>query len=90
LFTRESMLASDWYRQRLVAKHQVDVRLARTKAQALEAYCADPMHSAAVDRLNLRKRLEFAKQELARCESPKYLESLQGTLGVDPVLAVNA
>ena len=87
LFTRDSMLASDWYRQRLVAKHQVDVRLARTKVQALEAYCADPMHSAAVDRLNLRKRLEFAKQELMRCESPKYLESLFGTLGVDPVLA---
>jgi len=86
LFSKESLLASDWYRKRLEAKQQVDIRLARTKLKALEVYCSDSTHASAIDRLNLRTRLDAAKKELIRCESSQYLSDLQGTLGVDPAL----
>jgi hypothetical protein len=68
------------------AKQQVDIRLAQMKLQAIEAYCSEPTHAAAIDRLNLRTRLDAAKKELNRCKSGQYLADLQGTLGVDPAL----
>jgi hypothetical protein len=86
LFTKESLLGSDWYKKRLEAKQQVDIRLAQMKLQAIEAYCSEPTHAAAIDRLNLRTRLDAAKKELNRCKSAQYLADLQGTLGVDPAL----
>lgn len=86
LFTKEALLGSDWYKKRLAAKQQVDIRLAQKKLQAIEAYCSEPTHAAAIDRLNLRTRLDAAKKELSRCKSEQYLADLEGTLGVDPVL----
>lgn len=86
LFTKESLLGSDWYRKRLDAKQQVDIRLAQIKLKALEAYCSEPTHAAAIDRLNLRTRLEAARKELIRCQSAQYLSDLLGTIGVDPLL----
>lgn len=70
MFNRESVLQSDWYQARLVAKQRVDIRLAKAKLEALEGYCAQAEHLPVVERLS----------------SHEYLLSLNGSIGVDPVL----
>ena len=40
LFTRESLLASDWYRERLLAKRDIDPRLWKRHNEALEGFLA--------------------------------------------------
>jgi hypothetical protein len=43
MFTREYLLASDWYRTRLVQKQQSDIRLWNRKIEGLQACIADPV-----------------------------------------------
>ncbi|MFM7926082.1 MAG: hypothetical protein ACKO9Q_00085 [Pirellula sp.] len=86
MFNRESVLQSDWYQARLVAKQQVVIWLAKAKLEALEGYCAQAEHLPVVERLGLRERLNVARQELERLSSHEYLFSLNGSIGVDPVL----
>ena len=85
LFTRESLLASDWYRARLRAKQQRDVELWTRHTQALAAFLAgDDLESAR--RLGLQKRLEAARARAQECASPEYLQKLFGTIGADAQL----
>jgi hypothetical protein len=72
LFARETMLESDWYRERLVVKQERDVALWTRHVAALEAA-----------RVN-GSRLEEARFQLARVSAPAYLRELEGTIGADP------
>jgi hypothetical protein len=87
MFNRESVLQSDWYQARLVAKQRVDIRLAKAKLEAIEDYCAQAEHLPVVERLGLTERLRLAREELQRLSSAEYLVSLRGSIGVDPALA---
>jgi hypothetical protein len=69
LFTREAMLASDWYRERLRVKQERDVALWTRHVSALEA---------------AGRPLEDARLQLARVSAPAYLQELEGTIGADP------
>ena len=71
MFTRESMLASGWYRERLRVKQKRDVALWTLHLAALEA------SSATGD-------LAEARQQLTRVSAPEYLNELLGTIGADP------
>ena len=86
LFTRENLLSSTWYAARLAAKQRVDQGLWQRHVSYLAEYCGRPTHSAVTKRLNLNDRMQQAKANLAQCSRPDYLESLRGTLGVDPSL----
>lgn len=86
MFTRESVLQSDWYKARLVVKQEVDIRLAKRKLASLEAYCQQANHQQVIDRLQLTERLKQARLDLDRYESAEYLQSLRGCIGVDPAL----
>ncbi len=88
LFTREALLDSDWYRERLVAKQERDVELWRRHVRTLDEAIASPIYEDAVVRLDLTSRRTFAKRELQRVSSADYLESLQGTLGAQPLPAL--
>jgi hypothetical protein len=69
LFTREALLASEWYRERLRVKQDRDVALWTRHLAALE--------SAGL-------ALEEARLQLARVSAPAYLRELEGTIGADP------
>ena len=86
LFGREKMLASDWYRQRMKAKQQVDAKLWQRHVDYLSDYCNRTTHKAVIKRLELKKRLKEATERLAYCNSDTYEERIIGTLGVDPAL----
>ncbi|MBW8780742.1 MAG: hypothetical protein JF599_02475 [Verrucomicrobia bacterium] len=85
LFTRENLLASDWYRARLDAKQKGDVTLWTHHVKSLEALLDEPIYADVVARLKLKPRLARARAELARVQSPAYRTTLDGTLGVQPL-----
>jgi hypothetical protein len=84
LFTRESVLASDWYRDRLRAKQGVDARLWQRHTAYLEKVVRQPGNAGVVERLGLLRRLENARAALAGVHAAGYLESLVGTTGAEP------
>ncbi len=83
MFTRESLLASDWYRERLQVKQERDIALWRRHVASLEAFALAP-ESVTARGLDFEKRLSKARKELARVSSPAYLDELIGTIGADP------
>ncbi|MGJ5815932.1 hypothetical protein [Paludibaculum fermentans] len=80
LFTRESLLASDWYHQRLAVKQQRDVALWTRHVHELEAF----LPRAAAQQFDVDARLAEARVQLARVSAPDYLQELVGTIGADP------
>ena len=87
LFTREALLTSDWYKERLRVKQERDVELWTRHVRALSAFLARPGHRDEALRLGIEERLELARHELERVSSERYLESLEGTIGADPIHA---
>ena len=85
LFTREALLASDWYAERLTVKQRRDVELWERHVRNLTEFLASPGHRDEAARLGIPRRLEHARAELERVRSPEYLRSLVGTIGADPV-----
>ena len=83
MFTRDYLLQSDWYQERLVIKQSRDHKLwlqhqayLNKQLQALDEDEAD-RHS------DLAKRIGEADLMIEKVSSPAYLHSLQGTLGAD-------
>jgi hypothetical protein len=85
LFTRESLVASDWYAARLLAKQKVDRHLWRRHVEYLERFIKRASHNEEAVRLQLPHRLVRARKTLEEVESPSYLKKLQGTLGAEPI-----
>jgi phosphoenolpyruvate carboxykinase (diphosphate) len=81
LFTRESLLASDWYRARLLAKRDIDQRLWKRHNEALEGFLA---HSDSTVRAAWETRLAGTRAHVAQVTGDRYLEELAGTIGADP------
>ncbi len=83
MFTREHLLESEWYHERLRVKQQRDIALWRRHIAALEAFGATPA-IAAGGQLDAAALLASARQQLARVDSAEYLGELTGTIGADP------
>jgi hypothetical protein len=86
LFTREAMLKSDWYRERLKAQQRRDVREWDAHAQYLEKFLSRANYADVATELDIRRRLDSTQAALANARSPGYLDQLVGTLGLDPTL----
>jgi hypothetical protein len=84
MFTRESLLASDWYRQRLQTKQSRDIALWQRHVKSLEAFRAANEDGTFPDPLHLEDRFSAARAQLARVTAGAYLEELVGTIGADP------
>ena len=85
LFTRDYLLSSAWYRERLKIKQERDCALWRRHILNLSDFLERPNYGEEAARLGVNERLARAKVELKRLEQPEYLESLVGTLGADPL-----
>lgn len=79
MFTREALLQSGWYQERLHSKQQRDIALWTRHVRALE--------SATAATVNVAERLAAARAQLDRVSAPEYLDELQGTIGADPTTA---
>jgi hypothetical protein len=83
LFERDALLASDWYRKRLQVKQHRDIALWNRHVAALETF-RRAAASTANHEFSVEQRLQSARAELARVNSPAYLTELRGTIGADP------
>ncbi|AWI10478.1 hypothetical protein [Ereboglobus luteus] len=85
LFTKEHMLESDWYAERLTAKQRYEVALWRRHVAYLESYLERPNTKDVIDDLDIKGRLAHALKRLDHVYSPAYLESIKYTIGVQPI-----
>jgi hypothetical protein len=83
LFTRESVLASDWYRRRLETKQQRDIALWQRHVRSLDAALAAGTSNTDFH-AELRSRRTFAATTLQTVSAPAWLDDLHGTLGAHP------
>ncbi len=86
LFTREHLLASDWYAERLRAKQTIDLRLWRRHCEYGDKLLAKANYAEEVERLGLRDRMRHARTMVERVKSKEYLQELVGTIGGEPAL----
>ncbi|MBI2498150.1 MAG: hypothetical protein HYV75_09680 [Opitutae bacterium] len=89
LFTREALLASDWYRARLEAQRAIDARLLTAQATYLENFLARPNYADVAARLDIRGRLARVRAAARTTREPGYLAKLTGTLGAEPAIAAS-
>ena len=81
LFTREYLLASDWYRDRLRMQQSLDAALWMRHRDAIERFAAGGLPAAHID---LQGRLAVALKHLRYVKSDAYPRELVGTIGADP------
>ena len=87
LFTREALMASDWYKARLEAQKTVDSQLWESRVRYLEKFLTLPNYSDVATALDIRGRLDRAIAAARDARSPEALERLRGTLGAEPSIA---
>ncbi len=88
LFSRESLLASDWYRQRLEVKRERDLALWRRKLDELLRFRQNPHNQEESRRLELDARITFVRERLGRLEDPESWQQFIGTIGADPLAPI--
>ena len=81
LFTRESLVASDWYHARVDAKQRHDEGLWRRHVAYLGAALAHPRRYEARMLALIHERHQLAVRRVIDVGSPEYRASLQGTIG---------
>ena len=84
MFTREALLASDWYRERLETKQARDIELWKRHVAYLDTFSNRISHQDMVSRLDIRAKVVRARQRLSEVSDPSYLAQLHGTIGADP------
>jgi hypothetical protein len=84
MFTRESLLTSDWYRERLQVKQSRDIALWQRHVKSLETFRSANEEGSFPASLNLDDRMSAARTQLDRVSATGYLEELVGTIGADP------
>ena len=83
LFTKESLLASDWYTDRLRLRQLREQQLWQRHVQSLETFFNSNEFPEEKISMNISGRLEKSRQRLSTVLSAEYLTELQGTLGAD-------
>jgi len=85
LFTREALLASDWYRERLETWQSNERALWARHVASLEDFQDRHPEVGARPRLDLAGRLRRASAHLERVSRPEYVDEIVGTLGTNPL-----
>ncbi|WP_257477373.1 hypothetical protein [Acidipropionibacterium jensenii] len=81
MFTRESVLASDWYGARLDAKQAEDIRRSEAGLAHLQEFIDDPRNGTASAEIGVEDRLAQVRAYHDLVTSQGYRELLVGTLG---------
>ncbi len=86
LFSRETLLQSDWYAARLAAQQQHDIVAWDLRVAYLEKLLRRENYADVAEHLSLERRLAEARDHAAAARASIYPSSLVGTLGLDPAL----
>ncbi|HKI87560.1 MAG TPA: hypothetical protein VKA38_00945, partial [Draconibacterium sp.] len=85
-FERETVLQSDWYKERLQLKQSKDAAFLQSEIQYYEEFIANPKNKTLVEEMQIDQRVAKARSRLEYLTSEKYLDDLVGTIGADPLL----
>lgn len=85
MFTREAVLASDWYAARLDAKQAAAGARTEAGLAAIEKFVSTPGNEEPTARLDMPARIEATRVEAQRLASPEFREQLVGTTGNTPL-----
>lgn len=80
-FTREHLLGSAWYAERLKSQAAHDEHLARTLAGNLDRFAGHASDHDIARELRLEARVAAAHRRVAEVRTPAHLETLKGTIG---------
>jgi len=86
MFTRESLLASDWYHERLVTRQQREIALWERHEDYLSRYLSSRANADPAVLEVVQQRQKRVSQQLERIRRPDYVQELYGTLGAEPRL----
>lgn len=89
LFTPESLLKSQWYQDRLVARQEREVALLKRHLEYLDQFTVHPGYDREVKRLKVAERRKWIEDQLAHVSSPDYLQALVGMIGAEPAKDLN-
>ena len=84
-FEREYVINSDWYKDRLELKQTKDVNFYTQQINYLEDFIGNPDNLSLVTEMNIINKLKNVKKLAKQASSDKYIESLIGTIGADPL-----
>jgi hypothetical protein len=85
MFSREYLLDSEWYQQRLAVKQQREIALWQTHIDSLQQFLDRRSQADMASRMDIKGRLELARERLQQVETEEYLQGLIGTIGADPL-----
>jgi len=85
LFDRDRVLASDWYRERLVRYRDRERRHLLQGREALRRFVQDCVACTPEARTMALERLHAVEARLAEVETPSFPDRLVGTIGLDPL-----
>ena len=85
MFTRDYLLNSEWYKERLLAKQAVDIGLWEMHVGYLNNFISKPGNHEACERLALPARMRKANDRLELAKSSAFLKRLKGSIGADLV-----
>ena len=85
LFTRESVLASDWYAARLDAKQLGDEARLKDATASLYEFLDRPGNAGVALRLGIAERRAQIQAERVRIGSAEYRAGLVGSIGRQPL-----
>jgi hypothetical protein len=88
MFTREALLESDWYRQRLQVKRERDLALWTRNLNELQRFRDNPRNLEESRRLDLDARLAYVQARLDELSDPESWRLFIGTLGADPLAPI--
>lgn len=86
LFTRDSVLKSPWYAERLKQKQKIEINTLKRYEASLSRSLSGPPLIDESFRKELELRQAAIQKELKHAQSPDYLKSLFGTIGADTAL----
>jgi phosphoenolpyruvate carboxykinase (diphosphate) len=86
LFAPEEMLKSGWYKARLQRQQEKDRSQWERHRDYLNAFMGAEGNRPAANRLGLARRMALVEKNLRAASRATYMESLRGTIGVDPAL----
>jgi hypothetical protein len=85
MFTRDYLLSSDWYKERLLNKQLADIELWKRHVNYLTNYIKSAGNIGEHELKALKEDLKDAEAQLKHVKSAAYLKSLNGYIGLSPL-----
>lgn len=85
MFTRDALLQSDWYRERLLTQQQRDIQLWQRHLTAVNSYLNTQPNLDSSFLATLETRKKLSEETLNSVSAPEYLDQLVGTTGAEPL-----